>query len=217
MPRIGSNYVNTYHFSNNLVTSFDNVSSITSEQSDTLCRAVTGAGYTKRKLHTDSQEILLKFKRKVILNGIAFDIERDDLVGRTIIYRTNVVQKNQRKTASDIENEFAQILPDFLGHVFKTLQKTLAMHNSVHDSITDLSSMADFEIMGECISRALGNSPGAFQSEYKKSMKNLHGLSNKVNTVMKFFSNMFKSTLPYTSRCVHVIQCLFSAYAGHEA
>ena len=129
------------HFSNNLVTSFDNVSSITSEQSDTLCRAVTGAGYTKRKLHTDSQEILLKFKRKVILNGIAFDIERDDLVGRTIIYRTNVVQKNQRKTASDIENEFAQILPDFLGHVFKTLQKTLAMHNSVHDSITDLSSM----------------------------------------------------------------------------
>ena len=205
------------HFSNNLVTSFDNVSSITSEQSDTLCRAVTGAGYTKRKLHTDSQEVLLKFKRKVILNGIAFDIERDDLVGRTIIYRTNVVQKNQRKTASDIENEFAQILPDFLGHVFKTLQKTLAMHNSVRGSITDLSSMADFEIMGECISRALGNSPGAFQAEYKKSMKNLHGLSNKANSVMKFFSNMFKSTLPYTSRYVHAIQCLFSAYTGHEA
>ena len=49
------------HLSNNLVATFDNVGRITDEQSDTLCKDVTGAGYSKRQIYTDSQEIILRF------------------------------------------------------------------------------------------------------------------------------------------------------------
>ena len=41
---------------------FDNVSYISEEQSDDLCRAATGGSLFKRKLYTDDDQVILKFK-----------------------------------------------------------------------------------------------------------------------------------------------------------
>ena len=181
------------HFSHNLVTSFDNISKITDEQSDTLCKAVTGAGYPKRQLYTDSQEIILKFKRKIILNGITLDIERGDLAERTIMYHTSSIPKNQRRTAADVEKDFRKILPDFLGCVFRIIQDVLKMSNSVKNTITDLQRMADFEILGECISQALGNESGIFQKQYRQSLKDSDDLLNEGNPLLGFLSEIFEN------------------------
>ena len=181
------------HFSHNLVTSFDNISKITNEQSDTLCKAVTGAGYSKRQLYTDSAEIILKFKRKIILNGITLDIERGDLAERTIQYRTNAIPKNQRRTAADVELEFRKILPDFLGCVFRIIQDALKRIHFVNRTISDLQRMADFEILGECISQSLGNESGIFQKEYRQSLKDSDDLLNEGNPLLGFLSEMFEN------------------------
>ena len=181
------------HFSHNFVTSFDNISGITDEQSDTLCKAVTGAGYSKRQLYTDSAEIILKFKRKIILNGITLDIERGDLAERTIQYHTSSIPKNERMTAVHVESEFRKILPDFLGCVFRVIQSSLKMSNSVSDTLTDLQRMADFEILGECISKALGNQSGVFQKEYRQSLADSDDLLNEGNPLLGFLSEIFEN------------------------
>jgi len=52
------------YFNNRYVSNFDNVSEIKQETSDMMCRAITGEGFTKRKLYTDSSEIIWNYKRK---------------------------------------------------------------------------------------------------------------------------------------------------------
>ena len=55
---------------NQFVLPYDNVSFLTQQQSDCLCRLATGAGVRIRKLHTDAQQVCFGFARPVILNGI---------------------------------------------------------------------------------------------------------------------------------------------------
>jgi hypothetical protein len=45
---------------------FGNVRSLTGWQSDMLCKAVTGGGFTRRELFTDAEDVLMTFKRAVI-------------------------------------------------------------------------------------------------------------------------------------------------------
>ena len=46
---------------------FDNITNVNDWLSDLLCRAVTGEGFTKRQLYTDSEDIMFAYKRLLIL------------------------------------------------------------------------------------------------------------------------------------------------------
>lgn len=54
----------------NHVANFDNVSYLNREQSDALCRAVTGEGFSKRKLYTDEEDVIFNYQRCIVLTGI---------------------------------------------------------------------------------------------------------------------------------------------------
>ena len=178
------------HLVNRQVAAFDNVSGFTAESSDILCTAVSGTKYPKRQLYTDSQEVTLGIMRKIIINGIALDIERGDLMERVILYRTSAIPRDQRKTAAYVEKEFKRILPRFLGAVFGVLQGAIRMKRSVKESTSVLPRMADFEEVGECISRALGNRSGAFQREYGQSIKGSNDLLNEGIALVPFLLEM---------------------------
>src|SRR3989338_7587830 len=47
------------HLNNNYLVAFDNISWISDETSDTLCKAITGAGYFKRELYSNDDETIL--------------------------------------------------------------------------------------------------------------------------------------------------------------
>jgi hypothetical protein len=49
---------------------FDNVDTIQPWQSDVLCRAVTGEGFSKRQLFTDDEDVIYCIRRCIGLNGI---------------------------------------------------------------------------------------------------------------------------------------------------
>jgi len=149
---------------------FDNVSYINNNSSDDLCRAVTGNTYQKRKLYTDSDEIILTFKGKIILNGISPSIEYNDLLDRTIFYHTEQVPKEQRITEEQFNEKFESLLPHVLGDIFNVLSLALKNYPKVKQSIKTLPRLADFATWGECISRALGNESGLFLEEYEKGI-----------------------------------------------
>ncbi len=158
------------HFYHNYLPAFDNVSHISKEFSDVFCKAITGGGYPKRQLYSTDEEVILKFKRKFIINSISINIENGDLNERTIQYFTKMLPKSERKTDEQIQNEFNRIKIDLLGQIFITLQKALRIKDDVRTEIKELPRMADFAIWGETISQVMGYSKGAFMEQYQKTI-----------------------------------------------
>ena len=63
---------------NSRVLAIDNLSHLSGDQSDSLCRISTGGGLSARKLYTDEDEVLIQYCRPIILNGIGDVVARGD-------------------------------------------------------------------------------------------------------------------------------------------
>lgn len=107
------------------VLAFDNVSKISDEQSDILCRLATGGGYATRKLHTDADEQVFDATRPVIMNGIGSIATRGDLIDRVIPVSLAPIPRDARKTQAEIDKRFEQALPRFLGAIFNAIARGL--------------------------------------------------------------------------------------------
>ena len=181
-------------FANNYLIGFDNVSHITEDQSDKLCKAVTGDNYPKRVNYTDAEEIVLKYQRKIILSGIGLSIEHSDLVRRIIHYSTSGISNQQRITLGNIINEYKSIQTELLGFICNTLQQAYRLYPQVSKEITELPDMADFAVWGECISQALGNEPKKFLADYESRRESTNEILNEGNCIISFLENMFSGT-----------------------
>ena len=179
-------------FAKHYATAYDNVRWISKDLSDTFCKGVTGGTITARKLYTDSDEAVLRFRQKIIINGIQFSIEQGDLMERTIIYQTADIPAVERKTEKVVEEEFRDALPGFLGAAFGVLQEAIGLKGSVEESLPDRSRMADFEAWGESISRAMGHPPMEFIREYRQSMQDSNYQLMEGNLLISLLEEVLK-------------------------
>ncbi len=123
---------------NNHVLTFDNVSYLSPSMSDKICRLSSGAGFGKRKFYTDLDEIQLRMKKPVILNGISDFVVRGDLIDRAVGIDLPVV--TAYKTDREADAEFKQIHPKVLGALMDMAVRSLQGHGSVQVN----TRMADF-------------------------------------------------------------------------
>ncbi len=158
------------HVYNRHLSAFDNITSIKPDIANNFCRIVTGQSYTKRKLYMDTDEIILNFRRKLILNGIAPIIEQSDLIQRSVFYRLKGINKQDRITEKKLAVILENILPDIMGQIFNTFQKAMKLYESVSNEIQNPERMSDFTIWGECIARALGYRPFEFVEAYNNNL-----------------------------------------------
>ena len=79
------------------ISGFDNLTALEESQSDILCRAVTGAGISKRMLYTNDEDVTRRFMRCVTINGINIPGDKPDLIDRAIIHETNPISRAARK------------------------------------------------------------------------------------------------------------------------
>ncbi len=179
-------------FSNNYMAVFDNLSDITGEQSDSLCKAVTGASYSKRQNYSDADEIVLKFQRKIVLNGISVNIEHSDLARRSIHYFTERIPAEEKLTRSQVMDRFKEILPDLYGQIFFVLSEAIQHYEIVSKATKTIPGMAEFAIWGECISRALGNDEDQFLKNYDAKLEHNSDLLNENNCIISFLEHTFK-------------------------
>ena len=143
---------------------FDNVSHINEEQSDTLCRAVTGGGHSKRELFMDDDDIIYNFMRCIGLNGINLITTRPDLLERSLLVELERVSEENRRTESLLYEDFNKDLPLILGGVFNVLVKALNVFPTIN--IKKLPRMADWTMWGCAIAEALGYSKEEFLEAY---------------------------------------------------
>ncbi|CAN5776192.1 hypothetical protein BH23THE1_BH23THE1_18030 [soil metagenome] len=151
---------------------FDNVSFISDNLSDLLCRAVTGAGFSKRALYTDDGDIIYKFKRCIGVNGINLATTRADFLDRSLVIKFKRIEESARRKEEDIKREFENLRPFVLGYVFDILVKVLKYreeHEGENILKNGLPRMADFAEWGEVISRCLGNDENEFINTYDEN------------------------------------------------
>jgi hypothetical protein len=148
---------------------YDNVAHLPTWMSDTLCRAATGGGFTKRELYTDDQDIIYNFKRCVGLNGINIAAQRGDLLDRSLLVGLEDIPKKKRRTEEQLLQDFEACKGLILGGFLNTLVKAIDEYPYVQPK--ELFRMADFTRWGCAIARALGKTEKDFLNAYAVKVK----------------------------------------------
>ncbi|MGD9672078.1 MAG: hypothetical protein AB7U98_01210 [Candidatus Nitrosocosmicus sp.] len=181
---------------------FDNVSYISQDVSDTLCRAVTGSGNSKRELYTTDEDYIYKFKRIIGINGINIVTTRQDLLDRSLTLKVDRIPENKRRKEQEIREQFERLRPYVLGYIFDILVKVLR-YKKEHPNeklLEELPRMADFAEYGEIISRCLGYKDYEFINAYRESIDlqneeliELHPVAEAVILLMEERDSWMKS------------------------
>ncbi|MCW4019181.1 MAG: hypothetical protein NWF00_10985 [Candidatus Bathyarchaeota archaeon] len=142
---------------------FDNVSYLTGEASDTLCRAVTGGGNSKRELFTNNEDIIYNFKRCIGLNGINIAAQRGDLLDRSLLVA--LVKIITRKTEAELDAELTQVLPEILGAFLTILSAAIRIKVDMPKP-SKYFRLADWTEWSCAIALALGRKQDDFIEAY---------------------------------------------------
>jgi hypothetical protein len=165
LPRVHNELVQK--LAHNYVAPFDNIDSLTTAQSDVLCRASTGEGFSKRQLFTDDDDIIHQYRRCVILNGINIAATRPDLLDRSILIGLERIAPRKRRDEEDLRVAFAAASPGILGGMLDVLSEAMRIRPEIE--LEALPRMADFARWGCAISLALGKTSKAFIDAYQEN------------------------------------------------
>ncbi len=155
---------------NNWMALFDNISSFAQWRSDTFCRAITGAGYSKRKLFTDSDTITYHYRRVIGMNGVVNTAYSPDFLDRCLIINLDRLT-GRWQSERELTEAFKQALPGILGACLEALVGALGVYPSI--ATPRDYRMTDFAQWGEAISVALGYERGQFLVAYKANLEEL--------------------------------------------
>lgn len=140
---------------------FDNVTKLSEWQSDALCRAVTGEGFSKRELYTDDEDVIYTFQRGIGLNGINVVATKPDLLDR--------IPKKERKTEGELWQAFNAHKSEIAASIFTVLSKAMAIQPTI--KLDELPRMADFTVWGCAIAEALGYQKQEFLDAYYSNIQ----------------------------------------------
>jgi hypothetical protein len=93
----------------------DNLSSISPDMSDLLCRLSTGGEYGTRRLYSDLEEVTVQLYRPCALNGIGAIVERADLMDRCWPVVLHALAPETRISENAYWERVHAVLPDVFG------------------------------------------------------------------------------------------------------
>lgn len=146
--------------SNSWVQSLDNISGISSDLSDSMCRLATGAGFSARKLFTDAEEHIMYVRRPQLVNGIDDQMLNSDLLDRTILITLQAIPKEKRKTETEVWRDFEANAPQVFGALLEVLCR--ALKDLPTTNPPELPRMADFAKLAVVAESHMGFQRGTF-------------------------------------------------------
>jgi len=151
---------------------YDNVRWLQDWQQDDFCRAVTGEGFSKRELFSDDNDVIYKYMRCPIMNGINTPGTRADFLDRSVIITLERISEEKRRPQKEVDEEVDLLAPKVLKYLLDTVSKSLTNFDAVSKELKGkLPRMADFCIHGESMSRNLGHKPLEFYDAYMENIR----------------------------------------------
>lgn len=95
------------------VLGFDNVSAISGETSDALCRLATGDGFDTRQLHSDRDLAVFEAARPMLMTSIVDAARRPDLLDRALMI--DLPKRAERRDDDELRAAVDQLRPSALG------------------------------------------------------------------------------------------------------
>ncbi|WP_332632539.1 hypothetical protein [Halalkalibacter flavus] len=149
---------------NSWVLAFDNLSGLSNQLSDALCKVSTGGGLATRKLYSDDEEAVFQIMRPVILNGIDDIGHRQDLLDRSIVINLPSINQAKRKDESTFWKEFMDCKAAVLGFLCGVISHALAELPNIE--LINKPRMADFALWVTAAEKALGWPEGELTKIY---------------------------------------------------
>jgi hypothetical protein len=126
---------------NSHMQAFENVSKLSDQMSDSLCRLATGGGLRLRKLFKDTDEVYFRGARPICLEGISNVISRGDPQSRSIIFQLEGLRRY--KTLKELDREFERHRPRILAALLDMMVRGLGRLPATR--LISSSRLPDFE------------------------------------------------------------------------
>ncbi len=150
----------------NWIVSYENISHLSAPMQDALCVLATGGGFAKRKLYSDADEVVIRVKRPVILNGISAAITAQDLIDRTISIETPVIR--DRREMTTLSKSFDRDHAAILGGLLDIMATALAHLGDIRIPADDRPRLIEFAKLGMATAKATGRDAKEFLSEFQR-------------------------------------------------
>ncbi len=150
---------------------FDNMRSVTKDQSDLLCRAATRAASAKRTLFTTTGLTGLSLHSPMVLNGIHDFVKESDLADRCLRVRLTPMPTEKRRSEQDLKAELEEVLPEILGALLilsSKIMKELSLMKVSHSS-----RMMDYVLWLAGIEKVWSLPEGVLQKAYRANVREL--------------------------------------------
>ena len=144
---------------------YDNVSHLSADMQDVLCRVATGASFATRKLYTNGEEFSIRAKRPMSINGIGAAVTQQDLVDRAVSIELETIE--DRREAAAVEAEFDRRHPALLGALLDLFAKALAELPAVDIERDRRPRLIEFGKLGCAVAQALGRPAENFMSAFE--------------------------------------------------
>lgn len=149
---------------NTWVLAFDNLSGLSNQMSDGLCKVSTGGGLATRKLYSDDEEAVFNIMRPTILNGIDDIAKRQDLLDRSIVLNLPSIEEDNRKDEKTFWREFYHAKGSILGALCTVISE--ALKELPNTKLKSKPRMADFALWVTAAEKALNWKDGEFTQIY---------------------------------------------------
>jgi hypothetical protein len=173
----------------NWIVSFENLSHLTPEQQDALCTLATGGGFASRQLYTNGDEHVIETKRPVMINGINAVATQPDLIERVISIEAPTIPADKRRDEQTLEAEWQADYPFVMAGILDLFSAALNLLREI--DLPEKYRMADYQMLGEAVARALGHPAGHFSTVYGEAVSEgversleTYGVANAVQVLM---------------------------------
>jgi hypothetical protein len=144
----------------------DNLSGLSPELADCMCRLSTGGGIDVRALYTDSEQFLIDLQRPILCNGIDDIATRPDLADRSFIINLPVISNKERKSELEFWQSFEKDRPKIQAALYRAISSGLKFRDQI--KLTEKPRMADVVQWVTACERGL-NMEGAFINAHTKN------------------------------------------------
>ena len=152
---------------NTWILAYDNLSGLSTDMSDSLCKMSTGGGMSVRELFTTGEEAVFSIMRPSILNGFDDIAQRPDLLDRSIVINLPSITEEKRSDEKTFWKKFHGTHSSILGALCDVASSGL--NELSHTSLEKKPRMADFAKWITSCEKALKWSSGDFMEIYNRN------------------------------------------------